>query len=123
MRRKWRALAGKALDSLSSFDWVAEPDRRSAVPVLYRTMKRSVDVSGVMPPVFIFNAVASGTVLELAALAAAATSVMLCADGVEAGAAPLSTSPPHAASASDSEMQALPESVRPVVVPKPAGPF
>jgi hypothetical protein len=112
IRRKWCALAGKALASLSSFDWAAVVETRSALPVLYLMMKRSVDVSGAMLLVFIFNDVARVTALELAALAAAATSAVLCAagDAAEVGSVPLS--PPHAVSASESAMQTLPESTR-----------
>jgi hypothetical protein len=91
----WNALA-----SLSSLGWSADVAPRSGVPVLYLTIKRSVCVSVAMLLAFIFSEVASETLVELAALAAAATSAMPCVVGIapEVGALP----PPHAASATES---------------------
>lgn len=63
-------------------------------------MKRSVCDSDVMPVVFIFNDMVSGTELELAALAAAATSAVSGALGAERDAVSLAPFPLHAAKAS-----------------------
>jgi hypothetical protein len=51
---------------------------------------------------FIFNEVASETVAELAALAAAATFAMLCGVDIAPEVGPLLLPPPHATNATDS---------------------
>jgi hypothetical protein len=101
-RREWCALAGSALASLSSFACTAIVDPRSAVPVLYLMINRLVCVSGSILLVCIFNEVASETLVELAALAAVATSAMLCAVGIAPEVVPPVLPPPHAASATES---------------------
>lgn len=62
--------------------------------------------------VSIFNDVASGIVLELAALAAAATPAVSCALDVGSEVELSLLPPPHAVSASESEQQTLPDSAR-----------
>ncbi|MFP3182273.1 MAG: hypothetical protein RXR20_22010 [Paraburkholderia sp.] len=57
--------------------------------------------------VFIFRDAASGIWVELAALAAAATSAVLCAVGVACAGEPVLSSPPHAVSSNESAMAAL----------------
>jgi hypothetical protein len=62
--------------------------------------------------VFIIVAVSIETVLELAALAAAATSARFSAPGVASAVVPLLVFPPQAANASERERQAVPASAR-----------
>jgi hypothetical protein len=84
----------------------------SVVPVLYLIMKRSTEASAVKLLVFIIVAVSIETVLELAALAAAATSARFSAAGVASADVPLLVFPPQAVNASERERQAVPASAR-----------
>jgi hypothetical protein len=75
-------------------------------------MKRSMDTSGAILLPFIFNDVASDTLVELAALAAVATSAVLCAVGVASEAVLPPPLPPQPPNASESDRQAALVSAR-----------
>ncbi|WP_208645733.1 hypothetical protein [Paraburkholderia caffeinilytica] len=108
MRRKWRALAGNAFSSRSSFAWTAEADLSSAVPVLYLIMKRSLDASDDKPLVFIFNDIGRGTLSDEAANAAVCSSVGVVVAAAVSLWLSLPLLPPHAVSASEKDKQAAP---------------